>query len=806
MLGNMKCLTIVKLISLSAIVGFLATAQNTAVLTVRVLDPAGAAVPGAQVTLSQALANLTKQTQTGPDGVATLTNIPLQSYQLEVSRPGFGSVRRTMELRSNVGQRVEVVLEVGTDRTELEVHENEAVLLVDGGDTGTRMQMSQNDIDRLALQVGNRGLEAVLLSFPGFSQNANGAIHPRGAHNQMLFVVDGMPITDQLTGAFGNAVDPNIVQTVELFTGNIPAEFGNKVAAVAQVTTKSGLGSGRRLGGAWMLSGAEPFDTAGTLLQAHGERRGFGFSTSANLMKTGRYLDQVSIDNLHNGGGSARVFARLDWSASPRDQLRLNLMGGQSNFELANLRSQQANGMAAKQGLDDASIGLGWTRTLNASTIWETRGSYRGATGTLTPSPGDIPVTARQDRKLETYTLWNRISAVRGAHQLKGGVDLQRFPVREHFDFGVTDPLFNAPGTDGFVSTLLAYDLSRGGVPFRFAQSKTGGFYSAFAHDQFRWKRFQVAAGLRYDQYRFLVNGGQWQPRVGVSFELWPHKTILRASYNRTYQTPPNENLLLSSAPESGVLVTPNVRATLGGALRLIQPERQNFYEAGLQQAIGSRFSVNASFYHKDARDQQDNNNFFNTGIIFPTSLASIRVNGAEARVAMLPVRGLSATLSATHGRAITTPPFTGGLFIGQEAVTALSSGPFVIDHDQRLSLHAIVSWTHKRGWFATSTTRYDSGLVANPSDPAEVAADPDYADLLPYVDLLSKPARTRARTIQDLVVGYERLQEGRKRWETTVQVSNLTNRTALFNFQSIFVGTRLVQPRTAGIRVRWYF
>ena len=99
-----------------------------------------------------------------------------------------------------------------------------------------------------------------------------------------------------------------------------------------------------------------------------------------------------------------------------------------------------------------------------------------------------------------------------------------------------------------------------------------------------------------------------------------------------------------------------------------------------------------------------------------------------------------------------------------------------------------------------------DSGLVANPSDPAEVAADPDYADLLPYVDLLSKPARTRARTIQDLVVGYERLQEGRKRWETTVQVSNLTNRTALFNFQSIFVGTRLVQPRTAGIRVRWYF
>lgn len=554
------------------------------------------------------------------------------------------------------------------------------------------------------------------------------------------------------------------------------------------------------------MSGAEPFDTASTLLQAHGERRGFGFSTSANLMKTGRYLDQVSIDNLHNGGSSGRVFARLDWAASPRDQMRLNLMGGKSGFELANLRSQQANGMAAKQGLDDGSIAFGWTRTINAATIWETTASYRGATGTLTPSPGDIPVTARQDRKLETYTIWNRISAVRGAHQIKAGFDLQRFPVRERFDFGVTDPAFNEPDSEDFISTLLAHDLSRGGVPFRFSQRRTGGLYSGFAQDQFRWKRLQVAAGLRYDQYRFLVNGGQWQPRVGVSLELWPKRTILRASYNRTYQTPPNENLLLSSAAESGVLVMPNVRATLGGALRLIQPERQNFYEVGLQQAVGSRFSVNASFYHKNARDQQDNNNFFNTGIIFPTSLASIRVNGAEARFAMLPVKGLSATLSATHGRAITTPPFTGGLFIGQEAVAALSSGPFVIDHDQRLSLHAVVSWSHRRGWFVSSTTRYDSGLVANPSDPAEVAADPDYSDLLPYVDLLAQPARTRPRTIQDLVMGYERLNDGKKRWEATVQISNLTNRTALYNFQSIFVGTRLVQPRTAGIRLRWYF
>ena len=118
---------------------------------------------------------------------------------------------------------------------------------MDPEETGTHLQMNQTDIDKLTRQGDSRGLESVLVTFPGFAQNANGAIHPRGAHNQMTYVVDGMPITDQLTGAFGNALDPNIVQTVELFTGNVPAEYGNKVSAVANVTTRSGLGSGQAL-------------------------------------------------------------------------------------------------------------------------------------------------------------------------------------------------------------------------------------------------------------------------------------------------------------------------------------------------------------------------------------------------------------------------------------------------------------------------------------------------------------------------------------------------------------------------------
>jgi hypothetical protein len=378
------------------------------------------------------------------------------------------------------------------------------------------------------------------------------------------------------------------------------------------------------------------------------------------------------------------------------------------------------------------------------------------------------------------------------------GIDYQGYPLREEFRFAVTDA--------GFDPELAAFTLPLGGRYFSFAEKARGSMKSAFMQDHVRWGRVTATLGLRYDSYRFLVWGGQWQPRVGVAYHLKETGTVLRASYNRLYQTPPNENLLLSSSEAAAALAPAIVRQTFGSAAVRLKPERQNFYEAGLQQGLGKWVSLAAAYYHKNAVDQQDNNNFFNTGIIFPITLASIRVNGAEGRIEVKQRGGWSGNVSFTHARAISTPPFTGGLFIGNEAVDSLSAGPFVIDHDQKLGVSALVSYTNRRGWFGNVSTRYDSGLVANPSDPVEVAADPDYADLLPYVNLTGTPARVTPRTVTDEEAGYRHREGERSRWEVSAQVTNLTDRTALYNFQSAFVGTRVVQPRAVSLRYRWWF
>ena len=209
-------------------------------------------MPGVDVQLIRTLTGLSRRTVTGPDGAFEWANLPPDRYDLRAEISGFEPQLAPVVVRTSVPLTLTIVLRVATQSTTVLV--TPAPQLVDPTITGTRTQVSFVGIDQLPAPVGSRGVESVLVTLPGFAQNANGAIHPRGAHNQMTYVVDGLPISDQLTGAFANALDGGLVQAAELWTGNIPAEFGAKVSGVVVITSRSGIGSNRwfdrrRLGG-----------------------------------------------------------------------------------------------------------------------------------------------------------------------------------------------------------------------------------------------------------------------------------------------------------------------------------------------------------------------------------------------------------------------------------------------------------------------------------------------------------------------------------------------------------------------------
>jgi len=133
------------------------------------------------------------------------------------------------------------------------------------------------------------------------------------------------------------------------------------------------------------------------------------------------------------------------------------------------------------------------------------------------------------------------------------------------------------------------------------------------------------------------------------------------------FQTPPIENLLLASAPQAAVFVP-------GQPYGPVPPEWQNVYEVGLQQQITKHIRLDLTRYVKNARNFIDDEQFLETGVVFPLTIARGDVRGLEARLDVRAYDGLGGYLSYANSKAIGTTPITGGLPIGSGGTTYAES------------------------------------------------------------------------------------------------------------------------------------
>ena len=54
-------------------------------------------------------------------------------------------------------------------------------------------------------------------------------------------------------------------------------------------------------------------------------------------------------------------------------------------------------------------------------------------------------------------------------NEVKAGLNIKRYPIREKFSFGITDPGLNDPSVpDAYNPSLAPYDLTRGRVSYRY--------------------------------------------------------------------------------------------------------------------------------------------------------------------------------------------------------------------------------------------------------------------------------------------------------------------------------------------------
>src|SRR4029079_6320500 len=166
-----------------------------------------------------------------------------------------------------------------------------------------------------------------------------------------------------------------------------------------------------------------------------------------------------------------------------------------------------------------------------------------------------------------------------------------------------------------------------------FNGSKTGRTLSAYVQDKFTaFKNFTLDLGVRYDNYRLLVHEQAVSPRLAAAYYIPRTQTTLRASYNRLFQPPPAENLLLASS--SGAAALSPISVLQGSTtVRPILPAKQHAFEAGAQQLLSKYFRMNLTVYQKRIENFSDKDQFFETGVIFPIAISSGRVTGEEVRL-----------------------------------------------------------------------------------------------------------------------------------------------------------------------------
>ena len=90
-------------------------------------------------------------------------------------------------------------------------------------------------------QGDNAPLNQIVLRSPGVAQDSavNGDLHVRGEHANLQYRINDVLLPEGITG-FGLELDPRFINSLQLITGSLPAQYGFRTAGVVDIQTKSG--------------------------------------------------------------------------------------------------------------------------------------------------------------------------------------------------------------------------------------------------------------------------------------------------------------------------------------------------------------------------------------------------------------------------------------------------------------------------------------------------------------------------------------------------------------------------------------
>ena len=629
--------------------------SNSGELHLKVTDPSGLGVKTTVQIISEA--NQYRNTlETSDQGSLDVQRLPFGIYRLQIGQPGFATASESVEIRSSIPTEYTIQLKLSPVNESVTV--GAADTLIDPDQAGSVSQLGSDLIQNRLSSVPGRSMQDLVNSQPGWLYEGNAVLHPRGSEYQTQFVVDGIPLTDNRSPSFGPEIEADDVESMSIYTAGIPAEYGRKMGGVVEVNTLQDSQPGFH--GQVVLSGGS-FDSAGAF--AKGEytwgKNSFGASASGSM--TDHYLNPVVPQNYSNTGTLGDFSANYQRDLTPKDRLSFIVRHEVSRYDIPNEVIQQAAGQ--RQTADNIeTMGIAsYQHTFSSTAVADVRAMVRDNANDFNSNPDSTPIEVFQHNWFREGYFKGSVTINHGHHEIKAGVESDNTFLHENFSYIVTDPTQFDPGTPS---------------PFSFVASRPDLEQSAFVQDLIRLGNWTINAGLRWDHYQLLLNRQAVDPRFSISRYFPSADLVVHFSYDRVFQTPSFENILLSSSTAATTLDPISLQLP-------VEPSEGNYYEVGLTKGFFKKVKLDANYFRRLVNNYADDNQIDNTTISFPIAFRKAIIYGAEAKLDVPDWRGFSGFLSYSYTVGNAWFPVTGGLFLGDDAVIP-SIGHFPDSQDQR--------------------------------------------------------------------------------------------------------------------------